>query len=133
MPWGYGDSTGAPLPPVPPGTPADRLLSALENLSKKVAPPLGGGTPYEKWEPVTLAAVGDSFFYTTNENPVTMLTIQVFVGEVKISLYDGRGQPSPPIPYWKIGVVGVPVHIPLGTKAREITLWATMADRKSVV
>lgn len=125
MPYGFGGSVGAPLPPEPPGTPADRLLNALENLSKKVAPPLSGGTPYEKFEPVTLDTSGDTFFYTTNGNPVTMLTIQVFSGSVAICLYDGQGQPTPPIPYWSLGVIGVPVHIPLGTKDREVTVWAT--------
>jgi len=131
MPYGYGSSAGAPLPPLPPGTAADRLLNAIENLSSKVAPPLSGGTPYEKWEPVTLTNIGDTFYYTTNDNPVTTLTIQVFAGEVAIALFDGRGQPQPPIPYWDLAAIGVPVHIPLGTKAREVTLWAVAANTKA--
>jgi hypothetical protein len=124
---GYGSAEGAPLPPLPPGQPADRLLRALENLSRKVAPSLETGGAYEAWRPVTLTNIGDTFFFDTENNEVTMLTIQVFTGEVKIGLWDGRGQPSPPIPTWDLAVIGVPVHIPLATKARQVTLWAVAA------
>lgn len=128
MPIGFGASVGAPLPPAPPGDPSQRLLNALENLSSKVAPPLSGGPGYAAWRPVALTNVGDTFFFDTEERPVTMLTVQVFAGEVAIALFDGRGQAAPPIPYFDLQVIGVPVHIPLTTGAYQVTLWAVQAN-----
>lgn len=128
MPQGYGGATGAPLPPAPPGTPADRLLNAIENLSGKVAPPLSGGPGFQAWRPVSLTNIGDTFFFDCQNNPITMLTIQVFTGEVKIVLSDQQGQPVPAIPYWDLGVIGVPVHIPLTTGSYQITLFAVAAN-----
>lgn len=120
MPPGYGAAGGAPLPPEPPGTPEDRLLRAIEDLDAKVA-----ANGYEKWVPVSLATSGQSQYITTEENPVTMLTVQVFTGSVSIVLSDQTGQAAPSIPYFSFAVVGVPVHIPMGTKKREVTVFAT--------
>lgn len=128
MPQGYGSSAGAPLPPLPPGDPSQRLLNAIENLSAKVAPPLSGGPGFAAWRPVALPAIGDTFFFDTEGRPITMLTIQVFTGEVAIALFDGQGQAQPPIPYFDLAVVGVPVHIPLTTGPYQITLWAVQVN-----
>lgn len=128
MSVGWGAAGGAPLPPAPVGTPADRLLAAIEDLDRKVA-----AKGYEKWVPVSLAAIGDTDYITTEENPVTMLTIQVFTGGVVGVFSDQRGAPVPPVPYFSLGVVGVPVHFPLTTKGRELTLWATAATTTASV
>lgn len=128
MSQGYGGGAGAPLPPEPIAAPADRLLAAIEDLDRKVA-----ANGYEKWVPVTLPLVNNTAFITTEENPVTMCTIQVFAGEVVGVFSDQQGQPIPPVPYFDLAVVGVPVHIPLTTKARELTLWAKVAPATASV
>jgi hypothetical protein len=94
---------------------------------------LGGGPGFEKWLPVTLVNIGDSAFLDTQESPITMLTIQVFTGELSIVLSDQRGQALPPIPYFDLGVIGVPVHIPLGTATRQITVFAVQANTTASV
>lgn len=128
MPFGFGSSAGAPLPPRPPGDPSQRLLNAIENMSAKLAPPLSGGPGYAAWRPVSLPVIGNTFFFDTEGQPITMLTVQVFAGEVAIGLFDGRGQPQPSIPYFDLAVIGVPVHIPLTTGPYQITLWAVQAN-----
>ena len=128
MPFGWGAGSGAPLPPAPIGPPADRLLAAIEDMDRKIA-----ASGYEKWFPVSLAAVGDTQFLTTEEQPITMLTIQVFTGGVVGVFSDQQGAPVPPVPYFSLGVVGVPVHIPLTTKPRDLTLWATAINTTASV
>jgi hypothetical protein len=128
MPFGFGGSPGAPIPPEPRGDVTDRLLRAIENLSSKVAPPLSGGYGFELWQPITLPAIGNTVVITSQNDSVTMLTVQVFAGEVAIMLGDFGGSSIPPVPFADLAVVGVPVHIPLGTRPREVTFWAKAAN-----
>ncbi len=127
---GYGGHAGgAPIPPGPQGTEVQRIMRASEKAAERQAPP-----PYEQWRPITLANVGDRAYMETEEGIVKMITVQVFTGTLDIWKGDLRGGPAPGIPYWRIGAIGVPVHIPLVTKSeREFTFFANQAGTTASV
>lgn len=122
IPWGYssnpnGDLGGAALPPDPAGTDAQRTTRAVEQLVRITAPGV-----YEKFTAFNLAAAGNSVYITTEEAPVSMLTVQVFTGTVDI-VFGSQGA-DPSVPTWRIGAIGVPVNIPLTTRPRDLTIFA---------
>lgn len=120
MPTGYGVGSGqAPLPPLPTGDPLLRIAAAVEAIQRRYAIP-----ERRIRKSINLAAAGNSDFLDTQQVAVRMLTVQVYTGTLDIWLQDQRGSSDTGNPDFSIGVLGVPVHIPLATMSYQVTFFA---------
>lgn len=61
----------------------------------------------------TFTGANQSAFYDSQGQPISMVTVQVFTGTVDFYFGDYRGQPAGGTPHFRLGVVGLPVNIPL--------------------
>ena len=114
-------------------TPTDqRAARSLEALERRLAP---GRRPIEIWRPILLVNTGDQIPIELDADQIpTMLTVQVFTGVLDIVFGMQSGANDPPTPYFQIGVIGVPVHIPLAPRqARSFTFWANVGPARASV